>query len=89
MHQIPQSAHATSLKEERRSILQRLADPAHGQSAKNMAVSDDEHVSMCDCVQIRRVKGGLVPLLADLVNEAVEPFCDLLWAPEQNEIKGR
>src|SRR4051812_38038095 len=41
---VTQRPHATGLQQERRSILQRLLYPAHGECTENMPMGDDQYV---------------------------------------------
>lgn len=70
---VAQRAHTTSLHQERR-LAQRLADPADGKGAQDVAVADDHDVAV-DAVGLGPPDHGRVVFRLDLGDEAVDA-CD-------------
>lgn len=79
---LPQYTHTTSFKDESRALSERLADPAHGKRAEDVAVRDEEDVTVAS-----RMRGlandGLVPILANLVDNLVQTLGDVLGTPSR------
>lgn len=55
---VAQGAHATGLHQERGALLQRFADPAHGEGAQDVAVADYQHVACAAALRTVVVGGG-------------------------------
>jgi hypothetical protein len=76
----PERSYTARLKQERRSLLQGMADPSLGKGAQNMPMSDDQDVAgLIGSFFLGFGEGRRLPLLADFLDQPVDTLRHLLW----------